>query len=244
MSAILHIHAERRWSYLIAASLVLSAWLALAIWSLSPYAEWLDHSRIEEIAEPPTLRLAMFTLGWMLMVIAMMLPSTLLLLDRCLGNKLLSARRIAPAILAYLAVWTVFGTLSYLSDGVLHEIAEQVPALAGVIAPGVLLLAGIYQLTPIKRACLSRCRPKSAVFASFGQTSSHNDWIVGLRHGVFCLGSGWALMLLMFAIGGVNLLWMLVLGVMMTAERLHYHGVYLARGIGILLIVTSVIFLF
>jgi predicted metal-binding membrane protein len=244
MSAILRLNTDRRRSYATAASLVLSAWLALAIWSLSPYAEWLDHARIEEIAAPPTVRLAVFTLGWTLMVIAMMLPSTLLLLDRCLGNKPMSARRIAPAILAYLAVWTVFGTLSYLGDGVLHEIVERLPALEGVIAPAVLLLAGIYQFTPIKRACLSRCRPEGAVFTAFGPTSSHHDWIVGLRHGVFCLGSGWALMLLMFAIGGVSLLWMLVLGVMMTAERLTDPGVYLARVVGVLLIVSSVVFLF
>ena len=179
MSAILRVDIDRRRSYMTAASLVLSAWLALAIWSLSPYAEWLDHAQIENIAAPPTVRLVVFTLGWTLMIIAMMLPSTLLLLDRCLGNKPLSTRRIAPAILAYLAVWTVFGTLSYLGDGVLHEIVEQVPALAGVIAPSVLLLAGVYQLTPMKRACLSRCRPEGAVFNTLGQSSLSNFWSSG-----------------------------------------------------------------
>jgi predicted metal-binding membrane protein len=224
-----------------AASLILSAWLALAIWSISPYAEWLDHARIEEIAASPTMRLAVFTLGWTLMIIAMMLPGTLLLLDRCLGNHPLSARRLAPAILAYLAVWTAFGNLSYLGDGVLHEMVEQAPALAGVIAPGILLLAGIYQITPIKRVCLSRCRPKSAAFTSFGQSRSCNAWIVGLRHGVFCLGSGWTLMLLMFAIGGVNLFWMLVLGVTMMAERQNQRGEYVARLLGVVLIAASVV---
>jgi predicted metal-binding membrane protein len=187
------------------------------------------------------MRLAVFTLGWTLMIIAMMLPGTLLLLDRCLGNQPLIARRIAPAILAYLAVWTAFGILSYLGDGVLHEMVEQVPALAGVIAPGVLLLAGVYQFTPIKRACLSRCRPRSAVFTSFGRSSSCNAWIVGLLHGVFCLGSGWTLMLLMFAVGGINLFWMLVLGVTMMAERLTQRGERVARLLGVVLITASVV---
>jgi predicted metal-binding membrane protein len=160
-----------------------------------------------------------------------------------LENHLLSASRIAPAILAYLAVWTAFGTLSYLGDGVLHEMVEQVPALAGVIAPGVLLLAGVYQLTPIKHAFLSRCRPKGAVFTSFGQSRSCNAWIVGLLHGIFCLGSSWMLMLLMFAVGGVNLFWMLVLGVMMMSERLNQQGERVARLLGVVLIAASVVLL-
>ncbi len=102
-----------------------------------------------------------------------------------------------------------------------------------------MLLAGVYQLTPIKRACLSRCRPQGAVFISFGPSSSHNDWIVGLRHGVFCLGSCWALMLLMFAICGVNLIWMAVLGVMVAAERLSQRGEGVARLLGVALIIGA-----
>jgi predicted metal-binding membrane protein len=237
----LRVDVDLRRSCATAASLVLSAWLALALWSLSPYAEWLDHSQIEEIAAPPTLRLAVFTLGWTLMIIAMMLPSTLLLLDRCLENQPLSARRIVPVVLTYLAVWTVFGSFIYLGDSALHEMVERVPALEGVIVPGVLLLAGIYQFTSIKRACLSRCRPEGAAFQTVGQASSHNLWAMGLRHGLNCLGSGWALMLLVFAIGGVNLFWMLVLGMIMAAERLSQQGDEVARCLGILLIIGSVL---
>ena len=223
------------------ASLVLLAWLALAVWSLSPAAKWLDHAQVEDIAAPSIVRLAVFTLGWKLMVIAMMLPSTLLLLDRCLEDKLFSIRRFAPVILAYLAVWTVFGVFSYLGDGVLHEMVERVPALEVVIAPGVLLLAGVYQFTANKRACLSRCRPEGAVFQTVGQSNRRNLWVMGLRHGLFCLGSGWALMLLMFAIGGVNLLWMLVFGGSMTIERLSQQGDKVARYLGIVLILGSVL---
>ncbi len=136
--------------------------------------KWLDHARIQEIAAPLTLRLAVFTLGWTLMIIAMMLPGTLMLLARCLGNEPFRARRIALLILAYLAVWTIFGGFSYWGDTLLHEFVEQVPALAGVIAPGVLLLAGVYQLTPMKRSCLARCRPEGTAFRTIGQSRHQN----------------------------------------------------------------------
>ncbi len=65
-------------------------------------------------------------------------------------------------ILAYLAVWIVFGCIAYWGDSLLHELVEQVPSLGSFIAPGVLLLAGVYQLTPVKRACLARCRFEGA----------------------------------------------------------------------------------
>jgi len=175
------------------------------------------------------------------MVIAMMLPGALIVLARCLENKPFSARRAAPVILAYLAVWAVFGSFSYLGDSVLHEMVKQVPALAGVIAPGVLLLAGIYELTPIKRICLSRCRAEGAAFKTLGQSSRRNLWTVGLWHGVFCLGSCGLLMLLMFAIGGANLIWMLILGAIMTVERLSQRGEGVAQLLGAVLIVGSVL---
>jgi predicted metal-binding membrane protein len=165
----------------------------------------------------------------------------LLLLADCLENETFSVRRIAPLILAYLAVWTVFGSFSYWGDTVLHEFVEQVPVLAGAIAPGVVLLAGVYQLTPMKRVCLAKCRREGTAFATLTRPGDHNLWIVGLRHGVFCLGSCWALMLLMFAIGGVNLAWMLILGAIMTVERQNQWGEGVARPLGVVLIIVSVL---
>jgi predicted metal-binding membrane protein len=239
MSTILRFNADRRWSYVITASLVLTAWLILAVWSLSPYAEWLNHAQMEHIGASLTVRLAVFTLGWMLMVIAMMLPSTLPLI-RNLGDRSFSTYRIAPFLLAYLMVWTVFGNLSYIGDSMLHEIVEQSPALEGMIAPGVLLLAGIYELTPMKRFCLSKCRPEAPMFRLSGP-DRRTLWPVGLQHGLFCLGSCWALMLLMFAIGGVNLFWMVILGAVMAVERLSPRGDNVAQGLGISLIIVSVL---
>ncbi len=120
----------------------------------------------------------------------------------------------------------------------LHELVEQAPALGRFIAPAVLLLAGAYQLTPLKRAYLARCRTEGAALA-MAQASPRRLWTMGLRYGLFCLGSCWALMLLMFAAGGVSLLWMLALGLLMTTERISRHGVHLAHLAGILLVVWS-----
>ncbi|WP_119071483.1 DUF2182 domain-containing protein [Aggregatilinea lenta] len=239
MSTILRVDVDRRWSYVPAASLVLTAWLALAVWSLSAYAEWLDHAQMQESTAPLTVRLAVFTLGWMLMVIAMMLPGMLPLI-RGLGDRSNSTYRIASFLLAYLLVWTVFGNLSYMGDGVLHEIVEQLPALEGLIAPGILLLAGIYELTPMKHFCLSKCRPEVPVFRKLGP-DRRTLWAMGLQQAGFCLGSCWALMMLMFAIGGINLFWMLILGAVMTVERLSQRGESIAQFLGVILIVGSVL---
>jgi predicted metal-binding membrane protein len=138
------------------------------------------------------------------------------------------------------AVWTVFGGFNYLGDSLLHEIIERVPEMAIAVAPGVLLLAGVYQLTPLKHACLSRCRPDGTPIKVL---SARNEWTVGLWHGVFCLGNCWALMLLMFAIGGVDLIWMLLLGGIMTAERTLHNGHLFTRPLGFALILGSILLL-
>ena len=239
MSALVQFNTERWRSSAAAVVVVLAAWVVLTAWGMSPYAEWLDHAEMAHLPAPASLRLAVFTLGWTLMVVAMMLPATLLLLRRCVGDQPLVIGRLGAVILAYLAIWIVFGSLSYWGDSLLHEIVERVPSLGRVIAPCVLLLAGFYQLTPLKGACLARCRFEGVVLPAMLQTCPRRLWAVGLRHGLFCLGSCWALMLLMFAAGGVNLVWMLVLGLLMTVERISRQGAHLARLAGILMIVAA-----
>jgi len=212
-----------RRSLLAGAGLVLAAWGALLLWGGSPYAPWLDHAEMEHIGASAGLRLGVFALGWSLMAAAMMLPGTLLLIGRGWGDRPL--RDLLPLIGGYLAVWTVFGVLCYWGDGLLHEVVEHEPALAGSIAPGVLLLAGVYQFTPAKRACLLRCRSGGAALGAHLLARGPGGMAaLGVRHGLFCLGSCWALMLLMFAAGGVDLAWMLLLTLAMTIERAAGHS--------------------
>lgn len=227
-----------------AAALVLAAWTGLAAWSLSPYAEWLDHARMDHIHAPPSVRLAVFALGWTLMIIAMMLPGTLLLLARCGWGEPGGLRRLVPLIVAYLLPWLAFGVFSYLGDSALHEVVEHNPAAAGLIAPAVLLLAGLYQFTPPKRACLARCRRVGAAWAAPGQASNPGGWALGLQHGLACLGSCWALMLLMFAFGAAGLLWMLAFAAVMTAERLARRASFFTVPLGVMLIFTAIVLAF
>ncbi len=238
MSAFVQLGTEKRRLSAAAVGVVLAAWILLVAWGMSPFAEWLDHAEMAHMPASFSLRLAVFSLGWTLMVVAMMLPATMLLLWRCVGDQPVAMGRLGPVILAYLAVWIAFGCLAYWGDSLLHELVEQAPPLGRFIAPGALLLAGIYQLTPMKWAYLAKCRTEGAA-VPVAQASQRRLWTLGMRYGLFCLGSCWALMLLMFAAGGVNLVWMLALGLLMTAERISRQGVHLARLAGILLVVWS-----
>lgn len=236
MNTMLRMEAKRR-PYMAAAGLTLAAWTVLAAWSLSPYAEWLEHAEMEHLPAPPAVRVAVFALGWTLMIVAMMLPATLLLLARSQNGRD-DLRRLLPVIAAYLAPWLVFGVFSYLGDSALHEIVEHNPAVAPLIAPGVLLLASVYQFTPLKRTCLAHCRNLGTLAVS-EQTHGSGGWRLGFQHGLYCLGNCWALMLLMFAFGGASLLWMLALGAVMAAERLARSTVHLSPLLGGLLILAA-----
>jgi predicted metal-binding membrane protein len=235
----LHPEVIRPRYFLTFGALILSAWVVLVIWGQSPYAAWLDHARMDELPFIPILRLAVFAFGWTLMIVAMMLPGTLLLAYQSCTLSQLQVRPITQFILAYLAVWVMFGCMSYLADSALHEIVEHVPSLAGVIAPGVLLIVGAYQFTPWKCAYLSKCRRTQMVLNQYLPANNGQAWHLGFQHGTLCLGNCWALMLLMFAVGGANLVWMLSLGAVMATERTTYRGDLLARLVGIALIACS-----
>jgi predicted metal-binding membrane protein len=150
--------------------------------------------------------------------------------------------------LGYLGVWAYFGLLAYLGDGLVHLAVAQVPFLANAsngIAAAILLVAGVYQFTPLKSLCLEKCRsPLSFLISGWsGRRPSRDALRLGIRHGLFCVGCCWTLMLLMFAVGGANLAWMLGLGAVMAAERVTRWGRRLTRPLGVALIAWSVLVL-
>lgn len=238
---------DARWYRLSLWALVLLAWVVLVAWGASPFKGLLSHRSIGHTALAPVLQMIIFVVGWALMSVAMMLPSSLPLVN--LFRRFVSHRQdrtglVVNLLLGYLAVWVAFGAAAYRGDASLHRAVERMPALAAAstwIGVAILLIAGVYQVTPLKYMCLEKCRsPYSFLVEHWrGRQAGWDALRLGTRHGLFCVGCCWTLMLLMFAVGGVNLVWMLVLAAVMTLEKTTRWGRHLAAPIGLLLVLCA-----
>jgi len=240
---------DARWYRLSIVMLVVLAWAVLAMWGASPFASLLSHQGIGGgNISPPILGLMVFILGWTLMTVAMMLPSSLPLVN--LFRAVIAGRPdrnglVLRLVLGYLGVWVLFGAIAYRLDTLVHAVVGQSPDLAARsawIAAAILIVAGVYQFTPLKHMCLDKCRsPYSFLVEHWrGRHPGADALRLGARHGLFCLGCCWTLMLLMFAIGGANLAWMLLLGAVMAAERTTRWGRYLTQPLGAALVLWGV----
>ena len=246
MIGALRTDGDVRWYHLAVGALVLLAWAALAAWGASPFAGLLDHRGFGEGALPVS-RIVIFVAGWTLMVIAMMLPGSLPLINlfsRMVAGRSGGMRLLTRLILGYLGVWAIFGAAAFRGDAYVHAAVGRVPAAADAsqwIGVAILLLAGVYQVTPFKDMCLTKCRSPYLFLAEHwrGKHAGADALRLGARHGLFCLGCCWTLMLLMFAIGGVNLGWMLALGALMAAERSFRWGRHLTIPVGLVLLLAA-----
>ncbi len=241
--------AERKVFLWTISSLVGLAWLVLWIWNRSPYGRYLGHAQLGEIGRDGGtvsvfLPVSLYLVGWTLMTIAMMLPTTLPLLEifhRLTARRPEHSQLTALVITSYLSVWAGFGVAAHLADWALHEIVERstwLEANAWVIGAGTLLLAGSFQFTRLKYRCLDKCRaPLSFVMEYWrGRHDRRNALLLGINHGIFCVGCCWALMLLMFAVGVGNVGWMLVLGAVMAVEKNMPWGRKLSAPLGVALL--------
>jgi predicted metal-binding membrane protein len=143
----------------------------------------------------------------------------------------------------YLAVWGAFSLAASLAQwgfewaGVVAQGSTVAgPALAG----GILLACGLYQLTPLKRACLRRCRSPVDFIAAFWRPTALGAFRTGLLHGAFCVGCCWFLMALLFAVGAMNLLWVAAIAVLVFAEKLLPYGVWIGRAWGAAMVAFGV----
>ncbi|PWK62450.1 DUF2182 domain-containing protein [Roseicyclus mahoneyensis] len=177
---------------------------------------------------------------WSVMSAAMMLPTTLPALATY--DDLASAgaeTRFSHLVAGYLAVWLGFSVLAATAQMALFLIGLLDPfgtSLSRGLSAGLLALAGLYQLTPLKEACLSKCR---APMMFFLQHWDEGPWRNGLRLGAVCLGCCWALMLLAFVGGVMNLAFMGVATVMMALEKLPMLGRWLTRPMGVGLLAAA-----
>lgn len=224
------------------AGLIGGAWVALGLLGASAYAPYFSHSFVEESREllPGGARIALFVAGWTLMSVAMMLPSSLPLVT-VFHTITRGGRELVGLLIAgYLAIWALFGVVAFLADAGLHALVDASPRLnerTDLIFPGLLLTAGLFQFSPLKYSCLRQCRsPVGFVIQHWhGGARALQAFAVGVRHGVFCVGCCWALMLLMFGVSGINLGWMLALGAVMFIEKAVEWGRWVTAPVGGLL---------
>lgn len=235
---------RRRLFVVLIVALIALAWLALWTWGQSPSGRFLSHHGLEAVRGNAALMLV-FVAGWTLMVVAMMLPTSLPLVVLFRGlvrGRSDRARLTALLISGYLAVWTLFGVLVYSGDWILHGAIERSTWLEANFVPfigaGTLLIAGLYQFTPLKYKCLEKCRsPLSFVTEHWrGSRERSQSFLLGAHHGLFCVGCCWSLMLLMFAVGLGSLGWMLVLGTVMAVEKNVSWGRRISTPLGVVLL--------
>ncbi len=238
------------------------SWTVLYLWSVSAYADWLDHGSWLTLGLGQSLCLwtgdagwtgiAVGLAAWMLMLAAMMLPTATPLLV-LVGDAAAKAERspmaaVMAAIGGYVALWLTFGMAAHGLDAGLQAIVAQTPWLlvhGWSIGAGVIALAGLYQLSPLKESCRAACHApirEAALLhkaANTGQSLMRGAFRAGLSHGVACIGCCWALMLLMFVVGMSNLAWMLGLTAIMAVEKNFAIGARLTTPIGVALLAVS-----
>ncbi len=182
---------------------------------------------------------------WAVMMVAMMIPSAtpaILLYARVVRRKNLAPGPLAgtTAFLGgYLAVWTGFGAGATGLQWGLERLALLSPQLvaASPWLGGLLLLAaGSYQLHPAKQVCLRRCRTPIDFLASRWQPGAAGALRMGVEHGIYCLGCCWAIMLLLFAGGVMNLLWVAAIAAFVLIEKAAPFGRTAGRAGALLLL--------
>jgi predicted metal-binding membrane protein len=184
---------------------------------------------------------------WALMTIAMMLPSAVPVLRTM--SSLPQSRKVAgiqarwwTMVAGYAAVWLGFAVAAtglQVSLSVIGVLNERGASVSGAFNAAMLAVAGLYQFSALKAACLTRCRSPMGFFIAYWQDGIFGAFRMGVRHGLYCLGCCWAIMLLAFVGGMMNLAWMGAAMVLMILEKLPVAGRNVTAPLGVALMIAS-----
>jgi predicted metal-binding membrane protein len=183
---------------------------------------------------------------WVVMMIGMMTPSVAPIvliyvrIGRQAAGKTPSVAASAWFVLGYLLAWTAFALAATSAQWTLERAALLTPMMESastMLGAMVLIVAGLYQWTPLKDACLSHCQTPLGFFIRFGFRGEANGALaLGFRHGLYCVGCCWAVMALLFVAGVMNLFWIAVLSALVLAEKVVPSGRLLSRLAGLVFI--------
>src|SRR5262249_1256149 len=195
--------------------------------------------------------LGVFVTIWTVMMSAMMLPSAAPMILTFAAAQARRDRNVAVPtwmfIVGYLLVWAYAGLVVYALLGTGKDVAHHVAWLTdGAWAPIVLgvtlTLAGLYQFTPLKRRCLRHCRSPSTFVRLHWQAGGEGATVMGISHGLFCLGCCWALFSVMVAAAGLmSVAWMVVMTLVVFAEKVMPHGARISVAVAVGLIALGLL---
>ncbi|MER5447187.1 DUF2182 domain-containing protein [Streptomyces sp. NPDC002764] len=226
-----------------------AAWFLIVLIAVPAWVLTLGQARHMGV-EPGTMGLALplFLLLWVTMMAAMMLPSmapVAITWVRGIGRQSSGWTRTARTVEfvgGYLLVWTAFGLLAYAALALTGGLVDDHPTAARWIGAVAFLLAGLYQLGPLKQVCLRHCRdPMSHLVRYAGFRGPARDLRVGVHHGAYCVGCCAGLMVVLIPLGVMNVAAMAALAVVIFVEKLWSRGPLLARGMGVAFLVLAVL---
>jgi predicted metal-binding membrane protein len=224
-------------------------WIALVALAAAAWAITVAQARSMGNG-PGTMGLALlpFLVLWVLMMVAMMLPSVApvaVLWTRSIGGVSTGLGRVVRMSLflsGYLLAWAACGAVAFAALAGGGRLLTVSPAAAKWLGVGIFAAAGIYQFTPWKDWCLRRCRsPIGALMYYLGFKGPSRDVRVGLHHGATCVGCCWGLMILLIAVGVMNVAVMAALAVVIFVEKLWRYGKPFGQAAGIVLVATGVL---
>jgi predicted metal-binding membrane protein len=233
---------------LLAALLAIAAisWLYLIKMPMVPADLGAVAARALSVLPPRIADLWLTFMMWSVMMVAMMLPSAspMILTYAAITRNRPGSSAYAPWVFtgAYLFVWTLFSVAATAGQLMLDKAsllygASRVPSIAGSV---LLTAAGLYQLTPLKDACLAHCRSPVGFFMTEWRDGLAGAFAMGTKHGAHCVGCCWLLMGLLFVFGAMNLIWVAALSVLVLVEKLVPFGHMIARISGVAMLAGAI----
>lgn len=196
--------------------------------------------------------LAAFVVAWSVMMAAMMLPAVtpMLLLYRTIAARSMPGGVAFAAtwllVAGYLLVWATAGLAAYAAPIAASDLARRAgitdgPRWAPLALGGILVLAGLYQFTPLKSACLHQCQSPFGFIMGHWRDGRRGALRMGIAHGAYCLGCCWALFAVLVATGVMSLAWMLLLTLVVFAEKVLPFGQRASRAVGVVLLLLGLL---
>jgi predicted metal-binding membrane protein len=202
-----------------------------------------DMAGMEMVMTPAVPDGLAFVAAWAVMMAAMMLPSALPMIGLYAathGNAAgpgVRAVSVTLFTLIYVGLWAATGVPIYLASVALSAVGAGARAYS---IAATLVVAGLFQLSPLKHVCLRRCRSPLGFFLGHWRGGWRGGLAIGWRHAIYCVGCCWALMVVLVVAGAMGLAWVLLIAAVVAAEKLLPRGEWIAKLTGVALVLAGV----